>query len=82
MELAIFLLCLIVVAMTILQVYERNEWRKERAELIQRLQVPESATLAYAREHEGKPEPVPTLALDDDEGYEALRLRREGSVLD
>lgn len=63
-------------------VYSHEQWRKERAELIQRLQVPESATLAYAREHEGKPEPVPTLALDDDEGYEALRLRREGSVAD
>lgn len=51
---------------------------QERQELIQRIQAPESAALAYAREQKGAPEPVPTLALDDDEGYEALRLRREG----
>lgn len=82
MELATGFLFLLCVALLGFIAWKDEQWRKERAELIQRLQAPESATLAYAREHEGKPEPVPTLALDDDEGYEALRLRREGSVPD
>lgn len=55
---------------------------RERQELIQRIQAPESASLAYAREQKEEPEPIPTLALDDDEGYEALRLRREGAATD
>lgn len=80
MELAAGFLFLALMAELAFHAYDRSQWATERRELTQRIQAPESATLAYAREHEGKPEPVPTLALDDDEGYEALRLRREGSV--
>lgn len=82
MELAlgfIFLVCIVEIAF---HVWERRQWAEERQELMQRIQAPESASLAYAREQKGEPEPVPTLALDDDEGYQALRLRREGSVPD
>lgn len=75
----LFMVCL---ALIVFGSWERSEWSKERRELTQRIQAPESAALAYAREQKGEPEPVPTLALDDDEGYEALRLRREGSVAD
>lgn len=82
MELAAGFLFLLCVALLAFIAWKDEQGRKERAELFQRLQAPESATLAYTREHEGQPGPVPTLALDDDEGYEALRLRREGSIPD
>jgi hypothetical protein len=78
MTLALGFLFLLCVALLGFYAYSLDQWRKERTELIQRIQAPESAVLAYAREQKGAPEPVPTLALDDDEGYEALRLRREG----
>lgn len=82
MELATLCLFLLCVALLGFYAYSHDQWRKERTELIQRLQAPESAALAYARKQKGEPEPVSTLALDDDEGYQALRLRREGSVPD
>ena len=82
MDVAAGFLFLVLVIEIAFHVWERNQWSEERKELTQRLQAPESAILAYAREQKGEPEPVPTLALDDDEGYQALRLRREGSVPD
>lgn len=81
MELAAGFLFLLCVALLGFIAYAHEQWRKERAELIQRIQAPDKATWAYSRKL-GRTEPVPTLALDDDEGYEALRRRREGSVPD
>lgn len=71
----VFLLCAALIAF---QAHERNEWRKERMELIQRLQSPERASAAYLREQEGEMELIPPIALDDDQAYEKLRLEREG----
>lgn len=82
MELALGFLFLLCVALLGFIAWKDDQWQKERRDLIHMIQAPESASLAYAREQKGEPEPVPTLALDDDEGYKALRLRREGSVPD
>lgn len=77
MELAlgfIFLVCVVEIAF---HAWERNNWSQERRELVQRLQAPEQAIAAYARDGE-EPKPLAPLALDDDEGYAALQERREG----
>ena len=78
MELAlgfIFLVCVVEISF---HVWERNNWSQERKELVQRIQAPEQAVAVYARDGE-EPKPLAPIALDDDEGYEALRLSREGA---
>jgi len=75
----VFLLCAALIAF---QAHERNEWRKERMELIQRLQAPELAVAAHKQGRDGPPEAIAPIALDDDEAYEKLRLEREGLVAD
>ncbi len=75
----LFMLCAVLIAF---QAHERSEWREERGELLQRIQAPERASVAYARTQEGEPEPIPPIALDDDQAYEKLRLEREGAVPD
>lgn len=81
MELALGFLFLALVVEIAFHAWERNNWSKERRELVQRLQAPEQAIVAYARDGE-EPKPLAPIALDDDQGYEALRLRREGAVPD
>lgn len=73
----IFLICIALIAFG---AWERSEWSKERKELVQRLQAPEQAVMAYAADKDSKAKPVPPIALDDDEAFEKLRLEREGLV--
>jgi hypothetical protein len=73
---------LFVVAALILVIVHHGQredaWSKERAELIQRIQAPESAVLTYAHGQTGPLQPVAPIALDDDQAYEKLRLERQG----
>jgi len=78
MDVAAGFLFLVLVIEIAFHVWERNQWSAERKELLQRIQSPEQAVAAYARDGE-EPKPLAPIALDDDEGYEALRLRREGA---
>lgn len=82
MELATLCLFLLCVALLGFYAYSHDQWRKERRELIQRLQSPERASAAYQREQGEEPEPIPPIALDDDQAYEKLRFEREGLVAD
>ncbi len=82
MELAFGLLFLLCVVLVAAHAYDRNQWATERRELVQRLQSPERASAAYLREQGDDPEPIPPIALDDDQAYEKLRLEREGVVAD
>lgn len=77
MELALGFLFLVCVVELAFHAWERNNWSQERRELVQRLQAPEQAIAAYARDGE-EPKPLAPIALDDDEGYEELALRRKG----
>jgi len=83
MELALGFLFLVLLVELALHAYDRNQWSTERKELLQRIQSPEVAQAADGREltERGQPMVVP-IALDDDEGYEALRLRREAGIQD
>lgn len=78
MEFALALLFMLCAALIAFQAHERNEWRKERGELIQRIQAPEQAVAAYKQGRDGPPNAVAPIALDDDQAYEKLRLEREG----
>lgn len=71
----LFLVCLVEIGF---HAYERNEWSKERKELLQRIQAPEQAVMAYAADKDSKARLVAPIALDDDEAFEKLRLEREG----
>lgn len=62
--------------------WERNNWSQERRELVQRIQAPEQAVVEHGRALVDQAQPVAPIALDDDQGYEALRLKREGAVPD
>lgn len=75
-------LAAIVIVQILVRHIERREWAKERMELIQRLQSPERASAAYLLGQAGEAEPIPPIALDDDQAYEKLRLEREGAVPD
>lgn len=77
---ALFLVA--VVVLIFFQVWERDQWRKERTELIQRIQAPEQAVVEHGRSLVEQAQPVAPIALDDDQAYEKLRLEREGSVPD
>jgi hypothetical protein len=70
------------VVFTTIQARERDQWRKERMELIQRIQAPEQAVVEHGRSLVDQAQSVPPIALDDDQAYEKLRLRREGPVPD
>lgn len=78
MEFAIGLLFLLCAALIAFQAHERNEWRKERAELLQRIQAPEQAVVEHGRSLVDQAQPVAPIALDDDQAYEKLRLERHG----
>lgn len=82
MELALGFLFLVCVVELAFHAWERNNWSQERRELVQRIQAPETAVVSYARDQAEQPQPVAPIALDDDQGYEALRLRREGAIPD
>lgn len=71
----LFLVCLVEIGF---HAYERNEWSKERKELTQRIQSPETAVASYARGQTDPPRSIAPIALDDDEAFEKLRLEREG----
>lgn len=82
MELALgflFLVCAVEIAF---HAWERNNWSQERRELVQRIQAPDQVVVSYARGQAEQPQPVAPIALDDDQSYEALRLKREGSIPD
>ena len=81
MELALGFLFLVLVIEIAFHVWERNQWSEERRELVQRVQAPQQAVAAYAREGE-EPKPLAPIALDDDEGYAALREQRGSASLD
>jgi hypothetical protein len=81
MELALGFLFLALAIEIAFHAWERNNWSQERRELVQRIQAPEQAVTSYTRKEEDL-KPLVPIALDDDEGYEALRLSREGSVPD
>lgn len=82
MELAAGFLFLALIAELAFHAYDRNQWATERRELTQRIQAPEQAVIEHGRSLVDQAQPVAPIALDDDEGYEALRLKREGSVPD
>lgn len=82
MELALGFLFLVCVVELAFHAWERNNWSQERRELVQRIQAPEQAVATYARDQAEQPQPIAPIALDDDQGYEALRLKREGTVPD
>jgi len=82
MELALGFLFLVLLVELGLHAYDRNQWSVERKELLQRIQSPEVAQAADGRELAERAKPLAPIALDDDEGYEALRLRREAGIQD
>lgn len=82
MELALGFLFLVCVVELAFHAWERNNWSQERRELVQRIQAPEQAVAEHGRALVDQAQPVAPIALDDDQGYEALRLRREGAVPD
>lgn len=76
MELALGFLFLVCVALIGLHAFEREQWRKERGELLLRIQAPERAAILDGRKLDVQP--VAPIALDDDQAYEKLRLERQG----
>lgn len=78
MELALGFLFLVCVVEIAVFAWDRDQWAKERRELIQRIQSPETAVVSYARDQTEQPQPVAPIALDDDQAYEKLRLERQG----
>jgi len=66
------ILSLVLIAAT---VYEQAQWRKEREQLLQRIQAPEQAVATYARNGKQPKAPLP-IALNDDEGYEKALARK------
>lgn len=76
MELALGFLFLVCVVELAFHAWERNEWRKERGELLLRIQAPERAAILDGRKLDVQP--VAPIALDDDQAYEKLRLERQG----
>lgn len=78
MELALGFLFLVCVVELAFHAWERNNWSQERRELTQRIQSPETVVASYARDQTEQPQPIPPIALDDDQAYEKLRLERQG----
>ena len=67
---------LIILGLFCLLTLREREWKKERAELIQRIQAPEMATQEYMV-RQGKREPIPTLPYDDDSAFRAVKEKRD-----
>jgi hypothetical protein len=82
MELALGFLFLVCVVELAFHAWERNNWSQERRELVQRIQAPEQAVVEHGRSLVEQAQPVVPIALDDDQAYEARRLRHEGKVPD
>jgi hypothetical protein len=80
MELALGFNFLVVIALIAFGVWEREQWRKERGELLLRIQAPERAAILDGRKLDAQP--VAPIALDDDQAYEKLRLERQGLARD
>ena len=56
---------------------ERQEWVRERAELLQRIQAPDQAVIAHQARHDAITTP-PAVRFDDDADYwQADRLTKE-----
>ena len=69
---------IIILALLAYIAWQQREWREEREALIQRIQDPERAVVAYDRSRRTPPKPAQVVAVDDDDAMRKAIDERQG----